>query len=227
VIAALTGLLAGFIHVFSGPDHLTAIAPLALRRGKRAWMPGVRWGIGHSAGRAVVGLLSLWLRSRLPVDLLSSWGDRIVGVMLFGIGLWALRHALRGNVHAHEHEHEPQGEPHVHLHVHEHGHEPKKKTPHQHTHAAFAIGALHGLAGSSHVLGILPMLALPTAAQAVTYLAAFAVGTIAAMAGFSYGFGWLAVRYAKQSILIYRGIMATCSAAAMTVGGLWLSGYSW
>jgi ABC-type nickel/cobalt efflux system permease component RcnA len=225
VIAALTGLLAGAIHVLSGPDHLTAIAPLALRRRERAWLPGLRWGLGHSSGLAVVGLLSLWLRTKLPVDLISSWGDRIVGVMLFGIGFWALRHALRGNIHAHEHDH--SGDPHIHLHVHDHGHAPEKKAPHQHTHAAFAIGALHGLAGSSHVLGILPMLALPSTTQAITYLGAFAIGTVGAMATFSYGFGWLAARYANKSLVIYRGIMATCSAAAMTVGGLWLSGYSW
>ena len=118
MIAAITGLIAGLIHVLTGPDHLTAIAPLAVRRPKAAWIPGVRWGLGHSSGVAVVGLLALWLRDKLPVDLLSSWGDRIVGVVLFGIGLWALRRALKHNVHAHEHEH--HGERHVHFHVHHH-----------------------------------------------------------------------------------------------------------
>ena len=83
VISALTGLIAGAVHVWSGPDHLAALAPLAVRRPRRAWLPGMRWGLGHSAGVGLIGLLSLWLRDRLPVDLLSTWGERLVGVMLF------------------------------------------------------------------------------------------------------------------------------------------------
>src|SRR5207249_2193668 len=108
MLAIFTGLAAGSVHVWSGPDHLAAIAPLAVRRTHRAWAPGLRWGLGHSAGVGLVGLLSLWLRDLLPVNLLSTWGERTVGVMLFGIGLWALRKAFR--IHAHEHEHDGERE---------------------------------------------------------------------------------------------------------------------
>src|SRR5438046_1963326 len=82
MFAAVTGLIAGIIHVWSGPDHLAAIAPLAVRSPRRAWAPGARWGMGHSAGVAVIGLLSLWLRDLLPVKMLSNWGERCVGIML-------------------------------------------------------------------------------------------------------------------------------------------------
>ena len=111
MIAALTGLVAGIIHVWSGPDHLAAIAPVSLKRAERGWVPGMRWGLGHSAGVGVVGLLSLWLRDLIPVNLLSTWGERTVGLLLIGIGLWAFRKALR--VHVHEHEHD--GERHLHV----------------------------------------------------------------------------------------------------------------
>src|SRR5439155_4460326 len=114
MIAAITGLIAGIIHVWSGPDHLAAIAPLAVRRPRRAWVPGARWGLGHSAGVAVVGLLSLWLRDLLPLERLSSWGERLVGVMLLAIGAWARRKAL--TVRAHDREH--HGDRHLHLHAH-------------------------------------------------------------------------------------------------------------
>src|SRR5690349_17576193 len=176
MISILTGLVAGAVHVWSGPDHLAAIAPLAVRRPRRAWVPGARWGFGHSAGVGIIGLLSLWLRGWLPVDLLSSWGERFVGVMLFGIGLWALRRALKQNVHAHEHEH--GGDKHVHLHTHSHkdATHHNRGDSHQHTHAPLGIGMLHGLAGSSHLLGVLPSLALPTTGQAIAYLVAFGVG---------------------------------------------------
>ena len=216
----LTGILAGIIHVWTGPDHLTAVAPLAVRRPQRAWVPGVRWGFGHSAGVAVVGLLSLMLRNLIPVDWLSSWGERLVGVMLFGIGLWALHHAFKNKIHAHEHEHD--GERHVHFHTHHHGHAPEKAAPHRHTHAAFGIGTLHGLAGSSHFLGVLPALALPTTTQAVAYIAAFGAGTVLAMTLFSWGIGWLALRLTDQGAIFYRRLMTGCGVAALGVGVFWM-----
>ncbi len=226
MIAAITGFIAGTVHVCTGPDHLTAIAPLAVRRPARAWVPGVRWGIGHSAGVALVGLLALWLRDKLPLDLLSGWGDRVVGVVVFGIGLWALRRALQHNIHAHTHEH--HGEHHVHFHTHSHPARHEAAGAHErHTHAAFAIGTLHGLAGSSHVLGILPMLALPTRTEALAYLLAFGFGTVLAMAGFSWGMGLLASRCADRSVQIYRGLMSACAVAAMVIGCIWFAGGSW
>jgi ABC-type nickel/cobalt efflux system permease component RcnA len=218
MIAAITGVVAGIIHVWSGPDHLAAIAPLAARRPYRSWIPGARWGLGHSAGVAVVGLLSLWLRDRLPVDLLSTWGERMVGIVLFAIGVWALRKAF--TVHAHEHRH---GEEH-HVHLHAHGH----RVPHEqleahahHTHAAFGIGLLHGLAGSSHFLGVLPILAFPSRVEALTYLFAFGAGTIVAMAAFSWLVGLMASRCAEGSTRLYRRLLFSCAGTAMVVGCFW------
>ena len=220
MIAALTGLIAGTLHVWSGPDHLAAIAPLAVRSPRRAWVPGTRWGIGHSAGVAVVGLLSLWLRDYLPLEKLSNWGESMVGVMLMGIGLWAVWKARKTKVHAHAHQH--NGQPHVHLHVHPAQPAPEPVQVHRHAHAAFGIGILHGLAGSSHFLGVLPVLALPTKAERGAYLAAFALGTIGSMASFSALMGWLATRFAKDGDRIYRGLMTCCGLAAMGVGLAWL-----
>jgi ABC-type nickel/cobalt efflux system permease component RcnA len=222
MISILTGLVAGAVHVWSGPDHLAAIAPLAVRRPQRAWLPGARWGFGHSAGVGVIGLLSLWLRDWLPVDLLSSWGERLVGVMLFGIGLWALRRALKHNVHAHEHEHD--GDMHVHLHTHGHAQATHhdRNDAHQHTHAAFGIGILHGLAGSSHFFGVLPILAFPTKVQAIGYLLAYGVGTIVSMATFSGVMGLVTRRFALGSVKVYRGLLGTCAITAMGVGVFWL-----
>jgi ABC-type nickel/cobalt efflux system permease component RcnA len=220
IVAALTGLTAGAGHVWMGPDHLAAIAPLATRQPRRAWLPGARWGLGHSAGVALVGLLSLWLRDLIPVEALSLWGERLVGVMLLGIGFWALRLALKENLHAHEHEHD--GARHLHIHTHVRSHAPQTTAPHRHTHAAFGIGTLHGLAGSSHFLGVLPALAFPTKLQAATYLLAFGLGTIAAMATFSWGMGWMAGRLGVRSLNLYRGLMGATAMIALGVGSFWL-----
>jgi len=219
MIAVLTGLLAGIVHVWSGPDHLAAIAPLAVRRPTRTWIPGAKWGLGHSAGVAIVGILSLLLRNLIPVDLISNWGERLVGVMLLAIGAWALRRAFR--VHAHEHEHD--GERHLHLHTHVHGRGHDQPAAHaHHTHAALGIGILHGLAGSSHFLAVLPMLAMPTRVEAIGYLLAFAVGTVVSMATFSTMMGLLTQRLARSGLRVYRGLMCACSVAAMGVGVFWL-----
>jgi len=166
-------------------------------------------------------MLSLLLRDLIPVDLVSNWGERLVGVMLVAIGIWALRKAFR--VHSHEHEHE--GSRHMHLHTHSHGqaHAHDKPTAHaHHTHAALGIGVLHGLAGSSHFLAVLPSLALPTRPQAIAYLATFAIGTILSMATFSAIMGLVAQRFERNSLKVYRGLMCACSVAAMGVGCFWL-----
>lgn len=220
MIAILSGLLAGAGHVWAGPDHLAAIAPIAVRQPQRAWLPGLRWGIGHSAGVLIIGLLSLMLRELMPVDLLSSWGERMVGVLLIGIGLWGVSKALKNTLHTHEHEH--GGERHVHIHVHAPQSQHTSTSAHQHSHAAFGIGILHGLAGSSHLLGILPMLAFPTQTQAIGYLAAFAAGTVVSMAGFSWMMGFAARRAAHRGMNLYRGLMGTCGVAAIIVGCVWL-----
>ena len=222
MISILSGLVAGLIHVFSGPDHLAAVAPLSVRGRSRAWLTGLRWGFGHASGVILVGLLSLLLRGVLPVDLLSSWSERFVGVVLIGIGLWGLRQAFTRHVHTHEHEHD--GRTHWHLHVHRaHAAHPRAEArPHAHTHAAFAVGTLHGLAGSSHFLGVLPALAFPTNGQAVAYLAAYGVGTVVAMASFASLVGLVAERFAFSGTKAYRALMSGCSGTAVVVGAYWL-----
>ena len=97
---AFAGLVAGFVHVLFGADHLAAIAPYAVDGKSRAWQTGVRWGLGHAAGVFGIGLLVLALRDALPVEAVSAWGERLVGFALIGIGIWgicaALARATRG-----------------------------------------------------------------------------------------------------------------------------------
>lgn len=222
MISVLTGLVAGAIHVVSGPDHLAAVAPFAVESRRQAWTIGLRWGVGHAGGVLFIGLLSLLLRDWLPVDAISSWSERLVGVVLIGIGLWGVRRVLRGRVHTHEHEH--GGERHVHIHAHDgasaHTHGPAPE--HRHTHAAFAVGTLHGVAGSSHFLGVLPALAFATMTEAVWYLAAYGAGTVAAMVGFASLVGMSARSLAAGSAQAYRQMLACSSLAAVLVGGWWL-----
>jgi len=224
LFAALSGVVAGFVHVLSGPDHLAAVAPLAADSGRRHWLTGLDWGVGHTGGVLLVGLLALLLRELIPVDAISSWGERLVGVVLIGIGIWGVRRALGLSVHVHEHAHDGMRHEHVHVHAGDagHAHAPGQALPHSHTHAAFGIGVLHGLAGSSHLLGILPALAFVTRAESVAYLGAFGVATVAAMTAFAAGIGRIAARARSGGAGFYRSLLYGCSGAAIVVGGVWL-----
>ena len=220
-LIAAAGVGAGLVHVFSGPDHLAAIAPLAMKRRRGAWLTGLRWGFGHASGVICVGILSLILRGVLPVDLISSRSDRLVGALLIGIGLWTLRKTLLIHTHAHEH----AGETHEHVHIHGRGGAtaPVVKR-HFHTHAAFGIGTLHGFSGSSHFLAIIPALAMPSTALTVVYLACYGVGTVLAMMLFASAINSLSMRFAGTA-KVYRGFLFACSGLAMVIGCVWLFGF--
>jgi hypothetical protein len=155
VVAA--GLLAGTLHVILGPDHLAALAVLSLKSPSGAWKLGLRWGLGHASGVMLVATLAFLLRGLIQVDQLSSVGEVLVGLTLIGLGVWGLTRRRTATA--------PHG--------------------HAHARAAFVVGTLHGAAGTSHFVGILPSLALPSTGLAVAYLAAFGVATIVAMALFA------------------------------------------
>lgn len=228
--AVLTGLAAGGTHVVTGPDHMAAVAPLAIDSKRKSWKAGLMWGIGHSMGAWTLAVLAMIFREAIPVDLVSSWSERLVGVVLIGVGIWALRRALRGHLHTHSHTHD--GHTHTHAHFHAHAHTPAApdhshadsgiSTKHTHSHGALGIGTLHGLAGTSHLLGVLPALALPTRADAAAYLLAFGLGSIVAMTTFASLCGLLATRGASRSHSIYRGFMIATSLFAVALGVYWI-----
>src|SRR5213594_1813767 len=145
--ALVSGLVAGLLHVWSGPDHLAAVAPLSAGQSNRSWIAGVRWGLGHSSGVLLIGLLSLVFRQALPLNSVSSVAERLVGIVLIGIGIWGLRKAFAHRVHAHPHKHAQGSHIHFHLHDSHTAHQLEEVSTHTHTHAAFAIGTLHGVAG--------------------------------------------------------------------------------
>ena len=200
-IATFAGLLAGLVHALSGPDHLSAVAPLVIGEPRRRWRMGLLWGVGHSLGVWAVGLLALGLRGILPVARLSSWSERLVGAVLIGVGLWGLRRAFAARL------------------PHSHGDTARRERPGR---AAVWIGSLHGLAGSSHILGLLPALALPSRGASLGYVVGFGLGAVAAMTAFSSAFGLVAARVTARGLRAYQALLASFSLAAVVMGGYWL-----
>jgi ABC-type nickel/cobalt efflux system permease component RcnA len=225
----LAGTVAGAVHVLSGPDHLAAVAPLSVRDGSRARAAGLRWGIGHAVGVAVLATAALLLREVLPLDAISGVAERVVGALLIGIGLWALRLALRARVHVHEHEHDGVRHRHAHLHTgaaHDPDHPvdqlPGPARAHDHRHLAFGVGALHGLAGTAHLVSILPALALPSTGHAVAYLGGYGLGTVASMVAFAWALGRAAKRLGRHGDRAARALLGTTALVAVAVGVAWL-----
>ncbi len=213
MFAFFAGLAAGLLHVFSGPDHLAAVAPLvadsarqpvlsetprheAGRRRVDGWRTGLQWGIGHTIGVLLIAGLLLLLREQLPLDTISAYSERIVGVALILVGGWGIHSAWARTRRG-----------------------PAEKPVHSHAGASFAMGALHGLAGSSHLFGVLPALAFATRTDSVLYLAGFGAGAICGMSAFAAAMGLLSTRFSRRhsSSLLYAS-----SAAALVVGGFWI-----
>jgi hypothetical protein len=158
--------------------------------------------------------MAVLLRDALPsVGAISAWSERLVGGALIAVGLWALRRSVvRPSTHAHG------AVSHAHLHV-QSG--PRWMRRLGHAHASFLLGALHGIAGSSHFFGILPALALPTRGASLLYVAAFGVGTVSAMTAFAAVAG-LAGRRMTPGAWPQRALMFSAAIIAIIVGGIWL-----
>jgi len=150
------------------------------------------------------------LRGVLPVEFISGFSDRLVGALLIGIGLWrCAKHCKSTRTIT------PTAATATSTSTSTaKASSPTMPCPSSHP-CRVRIGTLHGFAGSSHFLAIIPALALPTTALVITYLACYGIGTILAMMIFSSTIGTVATRYAG-AVKIYRGFMFTCSAVAIS-----------
>ncbi len=199
LIYFVTGLAASSLHVISGPDHLAAVTPLAIESQKRAWRVGFAWGLGHTLGVFIIGILFLLFKDYIPVEIISSYGEQIVGILLILIGAWIF-YRIFSKKPSH-----------------------KIETRKNDSWTALGIGVIHGVAGVSHLIGILPSLALPTKADSISYILGFGVGTIITMVVYSAIMGLMSQSAAaKNQKKLLLGIRLIGSAAAVLVGIFWI-----
>lgn len=137
--ALLAGLVAGVLHVLSGPDHLAAVLPFAVRGRRQALRVGATWGLGHGLGVLLLGAVAIALRSAVDVEAISAAAEVVVGVMLMVLGAWAIRRSRLVQVHAHEHAHEHAYDTH-HVHGDAHTHGPAQGHVHTHDVASLSSG---------------------------------------------------------------------------------------
>ena len=177
-VVILTGILAGFVHVISGADHLIAMAPSAITSPKIAARNSISWGLGHSSGVIFLAILAIFIKDITPLNKFSNFAEFFVGISLLIVGVFAIKNSLYLNIHSHSHKH--NGMSHHHLHF--HSEDPKKHN--KNSHALTGLGLLHGLAGGSHFIAVLPALALPLP-NAFVYLISYLSGSLASMSIFT------------------------------------------
>jgi hypothetical protein len=219
-IALLGGAVAGIVHVLSGPDHLAAVSPIVAGDPRRSWRVGLYWGLGHASGVWAIAAAALIFKQALPLGLLEKWSEWLVGVVLIAVGLWTLRRALQHRIHHHEHVHD--GTRHSHFHLHHDARNRQGQEAHRHSHAPLGIGLLHGIAGGRHLVGVLPVVLLPTRGAALAYTISYGLGAMAAMVGFAWIMGGIARRWMMKHANAYSLVLGGFSVLAIGVGMAWL-----
>ena len=214
LISLLTGVAAGAVHVVGGADHLVAMAPFSLNKPMASLRSSLAWGVGHSAGVVVLALVAIGIKDLAHVEAMSSWADFPVGVALLVVGALAARTAFGLDLHSHEHRHGEVSGTHQHLHLHVRG----QSSHRRHIHAASGLGLLHGLAGASHLLAVIPALALPPHA-AIGYLIAYLCGSIGAMVAVVGVVSFLTQRSGARLLPL---LVGGTGALSIVTGAIWL-----
>ncbi len=171
------GFLSGFKHAFE-PDHVIAVSTLLHKepRLSRALQTGLAWGAGHTTmligAVLVIGLLRLQVS-----ETYLGYFEIPVAIMLVALGGWALYDAITRAMLMRRHVHDGVDHYHVGDHPHPHGFRLKRSGW-----QGFAVGLVHGLAGSGALL-LLVAASLPTMAASMGYAFLFGVGSILGMGG--------------------------------------------
>lgn len=223
LLALAIAFLLGLRHA-SDPDHLVAVTSLVASEegdARDAVRLGAWWGLGHALMLLAVGLPLIALKSDLP-GWLERGAEAGIGIIIVLLAKRVCVKWLRGDFHAGMHRHGAgsdvaPGTRHRHL---------RPGRPADHAHArtprqAFAIGLLHGLAGTGAVV-VLLIAALPTRVEAAAALAVFAPMSIVSMAALSGAWAWLLTRPLIEPL--YRRALIPALGLFSLCFGLWYAG---
>jgi len=248
MIPILTALMLGFLHALE-VDHMVAVTTFVTGRPSlaRAARFGFRWGVGHSLAVILAGGALLVTGLRWPARF-DAVGEGLVGAMLVGLGIWALR-SSRG---LHLHPPEEHGD-HAHLHLHRdagpvhHHHGPPATAPHQHRrdhhhhdhagrheHGAHEerpagtrkgitlVGLMHGLAGTSAVVALIPVTLIDRLGVGLAYLVAFGAGVTAGMVLYATVAAFAMRQAAARSVVWGQRVARAAGVAGIVVGAWWV-----
>ncbi len=208
----LTGVVAGFVHVVSGADHLIAMAPAAINNPQKALKNSFSWGLGHSSGILLLSFLAIFIKDITPLNKFSSIAEFLVGISLLIVGVFAIKNSFQLSIHSHSHKHE-NGIDHRHFHFHV-----KEEKNNKHSHALTGLGLLHGIAGGSHFLAVLPALALPLT-SACLYLISYLIGSLISMNLFTCLISFTTLKASQKFI---KRFIALAGGFSFSLGLFWI-----
>tara|TARA_B100000886_G_scaffold171961_1_gene117687 strand:+ start:97 stop:768 length:672 start_codon:yes stop_codon:yes gene_type:complete len=209
----LTGVVAGFVHVVSGADHLIAMAPAAINNPKKAFNNSFSWGLGHSSGVLLLAFLAIFIKDIAPLNKFSNIAEFLVGISLLIVGVFTIKNSFQLSMHSHPHKHK-NGIAHRHFHF----HVKEQKNNIKHSHALTGLGLLHGIAGGSHFLAVLPALALPLT-SACFYLISYLIGSLISMNIFTCLISF-SIFNASQKFL--KRLIAVAGGLSLSLGLFWI-----
>ena len=232
IAAILLGLVLGLRHARDA-DHVVAVSTIVAGEGKArrsAWI-GASWGLGHSTPLLIVGTVILLLKGSVlsAYEQIASYFEFGVAVMLVFLGVQVLWRLKQGRLHLHQHF---DGEsPHVHVHSHDgtaithHA----AATPHNRVRSyanlfrpkSYAIGMVHGLAGTAAVM-LLLLPETPSIAAGIVYLLLFGIGTIASMMAITLVFS-IPLAFSVRFTHVNSGIATLAGIMSVVIGGLLMS----
>ncbi len=208
----LTGIVAGFVHVVSGADHLIAMAPAAINNPQKALKNSLSWGLGHSSGVLLLAFLAIFIKDITPLNKFSSIAEFLVGISLLIVGVFAIKNSFQLSIHSHSHKHE-NGIAHRHFHFHV-----KEQKNNKHSHALTGLGLLHGIAGGSHFLAVLPALALPLTSAGL-YLISYLIGSLISMNLFTFLISFTTFKASQKFI---KRLIAVAGGLSFSLGLFWI-----
>ena len=220
-----TAAMLGFLHALE-VDHIVAVTTFVSRRPslRAAGRFGLRWGIGHSVAVLLAGGAVLATGMRWP-ERYDALGEGLVGLMLIGLGGWALAAARKLHLHSVE---EHGGHAHLHVHgprrAHGHAHHPARPAPGRHEHGGITlVGLLHGLAGTAGVVALVPVTMMDRIGLGLGYLTAFGAGVTLAMTLFALAAAAVMRRATDGSLAWGRRVVTCVGLSGIGVGLWWLA----
>jgi ABC-type nickel/cobalt efflux system permease component RcnA len=220
------GLVFGLKHA-TEVDHVVAISTIVSRHKNifHSAIVGALWGAGHTAALVVVAAIVLSLRIAVP-ESVSGWLELGVAIMIVGLGISALRQALKKNAHVHVHQHNHDGLSHTHIHFHENEtrHQPALRSQHSHALSSLGwkpilIGMMHGLAGSGALM-LLVLTQISSPWLGFLYVATFGLGSIVGMLVMS-GLIGLPFAFSSRKLTHLHQGLQTVAAVFSICFGLW------
>jgi hypothetical protein len=211
------GLLLGLRHALDA-DHVAAVSTLVSQHRSvvRSCLLGAFWGAGHTLALLLAGTAVIAFKLTISPEVERGLETAVAFVLILLGGHVLLRSLGTWTLHGHTHVHDGWSHRHVHLHV-ATGADPGHVHLLQLGGRPFAVGLLHGLAGSAALM-FLVLASIPSPLGGVLYVLTFGLGSTAGMLLLSGVIGIPFALAAGRSTRTQAAVQALAGATSLILG---------